>query len=88
MSNRPDWDDQFRETPDERNERLRNARSKRQTDTLLRLIADLSECLTDEGPDVTDEWLSSMRRRVANALPDSIGADWLRQYRDPPLVQS
>lgn len=29
ISNRPDWDDQFRETEDDRNERLAAARKKR-----------------------------------------------------------
>ena len=86
-----DWDrfnDQFRETPEERNDRLRDARQKRARETLWALIADLSGGLTDEGPDWSDDGLDSLRRRVANALPPDRCPDWLAAYRDPPLVHS
>lgn len=50
---------------------------------LLKLVADLSDHLTDEGADYTPEGLDNMRRRVANALPGERCPDWLRRYRDP-----
>jgi hypothetical protein len=82
------FDQQFRETTGERNERLREKRDQRRIDTLLTLIADLSDHLCDEGTDYSDEGLASIRRRVANALPPGKCPDWLNQYRDPPVVQS
>ena len=90
MSDR-DWNrynDQFRETPSERNERQREARRKRAMETLWTLIADLSAGLTDEGDDLSTEGLQAMRRRVANALPPDRCPDWLKSYRDPAMVQS
>lgn len=74
-----DWhrfNEQFRETSDER---------KRTLEANWNLIADLSACLTDEGADWSLEGLQNMRRRVANAVPDPICPDWLREFRDPPV---
>ena len=82
------FDQQFRETPDERNERLRQRRYERTLLTLWTLIADLSDDLRDEGCDWSVDGLQGMRRRVANALPPDECPDWLEQYRDPPMVQS
>ena len=56
--------------------------------TLYKLIAHLSADLTDEGAGYSNEGLHNMRRRVANALPDDMLPDWLRTYRDPPLVSA
>ena len=86
-----DWhrfNDQFRETPSERNERLRDNRLKRTLEVYRKLIADLSDALTDEGPDWSNEGLHSLRCRVANALPPAECPDWLEEYRDSPIVQS
>lgn len=86
-----DWhrfNDQFRETPDERNERLRDNRLKRTLEGYRKLIADLSDALTDEGPDWSSEGLYGLRRRVANALSPAECPDWLNEYRDPLIVQS
>lgn len=80
--------EQFREEPDERNERLRNARQRRSLETFWKLIADLSDALTEEGPNWSTEGLDNLRRRTANALPPDKCPDWLARYRDPPLVQS
>jgi hypothetical protein len=52
------------------------------------LIAALSDALTDEGPDWSNNGLDSLRRRVANALPPDACPDWLEPYRDPPIVAS
>lgn len=82
------FDQQFTETPDERNERLRERRDRRTIDTLHKLIADLSGGLTDEGPDWSNDGLDNLRRRVANALPPDRCPDWLARYRDPALVAS
>jgi hypothetical protein len=82
------FDQQFAESPEERNERQRARRQQANLEVLWKLIEDLSVCLTDEGPDFTDQWLPDLRRRTANALPLHRCPDWLRQYRDPPLVQS
>lgn len=80
---------QFRETPNERHERQRDSRHLKTLGTLRKLIADLSDTLTDEGPgDWTEDGLYNLRRRVANALPASECPDWLNRYRDPPVVQS
>lgn len=86
-----DWhrfNDQFRETPEERNDRLRESREKRTSATLRTLIRDLSDALTDEGGDWSTDGLINLRTRVANALPPTECPDWLKQYRDPPVVQS
>lgn len=93
MSRYPDettrrFDQQFAETPEERNERLRTARDRRLVDALHRLVADLSVLLTDEGSTLTPAGLDILRRRVANALPPARGPEWLVPYRDPPVVQS
>lgn len=88
MSDRHRFDDQFRETLVERNERLRDSRNKRALDACWKLIADLSGALTDEGPDWSTDGLHALRRRVANALPKDQCPDWLHEYRDPPIVQS
>lgn len=61
---------------------------QRTIDKLWQLIADLSDALCDEGPDWSQEGLDSLRRRVGNALPETVRPTWLEQYRDPPLVQS
>lgn len=84
-----DWsrfNDQFRETPFERNERQRKARERRARETLWDLIAHLSAGLTDEGPDWTTGSLIELRKRVANALPPDRCPDWLNQYRDPQIT--
>jgi hypothetical protein len=86
-----DWNefnDQFRETPEERNERLRDSRFKRTIGALQQLIADMSDDLRDEGCDYSTEGLEAMRRRVANALPPDKCPDWLANYRDPAVVRS
>lgn len=85
---RPTCDDQFRETAEERNERLRAKRHVRTLEALWSIIADLSAHLSDDGNDYSPEGLEKMRRRVANALPPTNCPDWLSQYRDPPIVQS
>jgi len=82
------FDQQFAETSDDRNERLRKARNQRQLEALWILIADLSGCLTDEGVDYSEEGLVEMRRRAANALPPNKCPEWLEKFRDPPIVQS
>jgi len=85
---KPAWDDQFAETEDERNERLRASRLMKSIATLQDLIADLSDDLRDEGCDRSTEGLESIRRRVANALPPSKCPEWLVKYRDPAMVPS
>jgi hypothetical protein len=82
------FNDQFRETTEERNDRLRRARNLRTMETLWTLIADLSDDLRDEGCDWSADGLEAMRRRCANALPKDKCPDWLEEYRDPPVVQS
>jgi len=82
------FDSQFAESPSERNERLRANRDKRHADRLLALIADLADCLTDEGPSFSEDGLHEMRRRVANALPPSQCPEWLAPFKDAPAVQS
>lgn len=44
---------------------------------LRNLIYDLSDALTDEGPDWSDEGLYNLRRRVAEELPE---IEWLQLY--------
>lgn len=82
------FNDQFRETPGERNERLREGLAQRRIAHLLKLVADLSGHLTDEGDSYSTEGLHAMRCRVANSLPIDICPDWLHEYRDAPMVQS
>jgi hypothetical protein len=81
------FNDQFRETPEERSERIRSNRLMKSIGTLQDLIADLSDDLRDEGCDYSPDGLEQMRRRVANALPPSKCPDWLARYRDPAVVQ-
>ena len=88
MSNYGRFNDQFRETQEERNDRLRERRQARHIETLRKLIVDLSDNLTDEGTAYSVDGLAEMRRRCANALPPSLCPDWLNRYRDPPMVQS
>lgn len=86
-----DWNrfnDQFRETPDERNNRLRNARHRRTQEAHWKLIHDLSGFLCDEGMDLSNEGVDALRRRVANALPPVHCPDWLAPFRDPTVVAS
>lgn len=64
------------------------ARHKQTIEAHWRLIADLSSALTDEGPDWSNDGLDSLRRRVANALPEVACPDWLSQYRDPAMKLS
>jgi hypothetical protein len=66
----------------------REARYLRTIVVLRRLIADLSEALTDEGGDWSPVGLDELRHRVGNALPPDECPDWLRHYRDPAVVQS
>jgi len=80
-----DFDEQFRETPDERNERLREKRLKRTVETLQKLVYDMSGFLADEGDDLTDAGLADLRRRAANAL-GALCPEWLEQYRDPSIT--
>lgn len=82
------FDQQFRETPTERNERLRDGRHAQNIAILQQLIADLSDDLRDEGCDWSPDGLDALRRRVANALPLDKCPDWLNRFRDPPVVQS
>ena len=93
MSRYPDestrrFDQQFAETPEERNERHRETVRRRLIVTLYALIADLSPSLTDEGSDWSQEGLDRLRQRVANALPAPYCPDWLTRYRDPPVRSS
>jgi len=81
------FDRQFAESPEERNERHRLRRQQANQEIIWKLIEDLSVSLADEGPDFTDQWLSDLRRRTANALPLHRCPDWLKQYRDPSLVR-
>lgn len=55
---------------------------------LRKLIVDLSDGLTEEGPDWSEDGLDSLRRRVANAVPKGDLPDWLHHYRDQPIVRS
>jgi hypothetical protein len=82
------FDQQFAETPAERNERRRETVRQRTIGTLQALIADLSADLTDEGPRYSEEGLDRIRRRVANALPPGKCPEWLEPFRDPPVVAS
>ncbi len=82
------FDQQFSESQDERNERHRANRVAKNFATLKVLIADLSDALTDEGPDWSQTGLDNLRKRVANALGPEYLPTWLEQYRDPPIVQS
>lgn len=84
---RPKWDDQFRETQEERNERHRERRAKENREILMVLIADLSVLLTDENDSLSIDGLADLRRRVANALPPDKCPDWLCACRDPSLTQ-
>lgn len=68
MMSEREFNDQFRETPGERNECLRESRHKRTIETLQTLIYDMSGMLTDEGDDLTDAGLAYFRQRVADAL--------------------
>ena len=86
MNDYDSFNDQFRETEDERNERIRESRQRRDVETLLRLIVDLSYCLADECDGYSTEGLAAIRRRVANALPPSMCPDWLRNYRDKVVM--
>lgn len=63
-------------------------RQKIAQETLHKLIYDLSDALTDEGPDWSQDGLDSLRRRVVNALPPSMTEGWLDQYREAPMVRS
>jgi hypothetical protein len=82
------FDQQFAETPAERNERHRERRLKQTIVTLQKLIADLASGLSDEGPDWSQEGLDNLRRRVANALPPNDCPGCCAPYRDPPMVRS
>lgn len=79
---------EFRETPEARDARLRERRWARHVEVLRKLIVDLSDNLTDEGADYSVDGLEEMRRRVANALPTEMCPQWLGRFRDPPMVQS
>ena len=61
----------------------REIRDLRMIDALRKLIADLSEALTDEGGDWSPVGLDELRHRVGNALPPDECPDWLWHYRDP-----
>ena len=80
-----DFDAQFRETADERNERLREKRHKRTIETLQALIYDMSGMLADEFDYLTDEGITDLRRRTANALGTKC-PEWLERYRDPAIT--
>ncbi len=82
------FDQQFAETQEERNERHRARRAKQSAEILWRLIADLADALSDEGPDWSQEGLENLRKRVANALPPHMCPACCAFYRDPALVQS
>lgn len=73
---------------DERNDALRLGHDQRAINALRTLVVALSDALTDEGPDWSNEGLDSLRHRVANAIPRGECPDWLREYRDPLVVQS
>lgn len=80
-----DFDEQFRETPAERNERLRESRHKRTIETLQTLIYDMSGMLADEFDYLSDEGITDLRRRTANALGTKC-PEWLERYRDPAIT--
>jgi hypothetical protein len=82
------FNDQFRETLTERNERLRTGWFKERVCTYQKLVAELSDALTDEGGDWSIDGLHDLRCRVANALPLDMLPDWLRKFRDDAMVQS
>jgi hypothetical protein len=88
MSNYDRFNDQFRETLTERNERLRTSRLKESIRTLQQLVADLSDDLRDEGCYRPLNELNDMRRRVATALPPDLCPEWLARYREPGITQS
>jgi hypothetical protein len=81
-------DQQFAESPAERNARMRETRRQRTIETLWTLITDLSAGLADEGGEWSVDGLAGLRRRTANALPPTKCPDWLAPYRDPAIVQS
>lgn len=85
MVSEREFNDQFRETVEERNDRLRQKRHQRTVETLQTLIYDLSGLLTDEGDDLTDARLAWFRQRVANALGAKC-PEWLERYRDPSIT--
>lgn len=80
-----DFDEQFRETPGERNERLREKRLRASIETLQSLIYDMSGMLADEFDYLTDEGITDLRRRTANALGTKC-PEWLECYRDPAIT--
>ena len=82
------FDQQFRETPQERAEDRALTRFRQTIGKLQDLIADLSDDLRDEGCDYSVDGLEEMRRRVANALPPGKRPDWLTPYADAPVVKS
>lgn len=82
------FNDQFRETAAERNERQRTNRLKDSIRTYQKLVHDLSDALTDEGGDWSVDGLHEMRCRVANALSPDICPDWLVKFRDPGVTGS
>jgi hypothetical protein len=49
--------------------------------THWQLIAALSDALTDEGANWSNDGLDSLRSRVANVLPPDACPDWLLPYR-------
>lgn len=55
--------------------------------TLHDLVVRLSDCLTDEGADWTNEGLYRLRADVANTVPDSKLPDWLVRYRKTAVLQ-
>lgn len=66
-----------------------HAQYQRRMAGLHQLIADLAmEALSEEGPDWTDEGIAKMRKRVANAVPQSMLPDYFADYRDDSVVTS
>lgn len=53
--------------------------------TLQTLIYDMSGMLADEIYYLSDEGLTDLRRRTANALDDKC-PEWLERYRDPAIT--
>jgi hypothetical protein len=65
----------------------REERHARLVAHLTGLIADLAPVLDHDGI-WTSTQIAELRRKTANALPDEQCPEWLRSFRDPPLVHS
>ena len=65
-------------TPDEARAYTRPYHDRLMCELLTKLVVDLSDTLTDEGPNWSNEGLDRLRRRVACAVPLAQLPDWLK----------